>query len=232
MLQGAVGQVHLVELDGRLLVEKRMTDPVRHDSEVRALRALAQSDLPVPELVNVEPGSIVMTLMPGERVDSLGTEAQLEGLRASAMLLWRLHQVHPPPNLPGAPDDASIIGRYREAGGPQLPLRIPPARDPVFCHGDWTAGNLLASGAEITAVIDWEAAHVGDPLRELSRAAWGASLNDPRRFDAIVDGYGADPADARAWAPIHAAELWLWFNEAGPPEYLSMLTLHLRDWPA
>lgn len=55
----------------------------------------------------------------------------------------------------------------------------------------------------------------------------GASLNDPRRFDAIVDGYGADPAEARAWAPIHAAELWPWSNDAGPPEYLSMLTLHL-----
>lgn len=232
MLQGAVGQVRPVEVDGQVLVEKRMADPVRHDTEVLALRALTQSELPVPSLVSVEPGSILMTLMPGERLDSLSTDEQLVGLRASGELLRRLHHVTPPPGLPDAPDDASIIRRYRATGGPPVPLRIPPARGPVFCHGDWTAGNLLAVGGEITAVIDWEAAHVGDPLRELSRAAWGASLNDPRFFDAIVEGYGADPVDARAWAPIHAAELWLWFREAGPPEYLSNLTRQLQEWPA
>ena len=182
MLQGAVGHVRLVEVDGRLLVEKRMADTVRHDSEVRALRGLARSDLPVPRLVSVEPGSILMTQMPGERLDSLSSDKQLEGLRASAELLRRLHQVQPPPGLPDAPDDASIVRRYRVAGGPPLPLRIPPARGPVFCHGDWTAGNLLAADGEITAVIDWEAAHVCDPLRELSRAAWGASLNAPCSF--------------------------------------------------
>jgi aminoglycoside phosphotransferase (APT) family kinase protein len=78
--------------------------------------------------------------------------------------------------------------------------------------------------SSITAIGDWEAAHLGDPLRELSRAAWGASRKDPRSFDALVTGYGADPAAVRAWLPIHAAELWLWFSEAGPPEYLQQLT--------
>jgi aminoglycoside phosphotransferase (APT) family kinase protein len=100
----------------------------------------------------------------------------------------------------------------------------------VFYHGDWTAGNLLAVGADITAVIDWEAAHVGDPLRELSRAAWGSSLDDERSVTALVDGYGADAAAVRAWFPIHAAALWLWFTQAGPPEYLERLTTKLQHW--
>lgn len=101
----------------------------------------------------------------------------------------------------------------------------------MFCHGDWTNGNLLITDTEITGVVDWEAAHIGDPMRELSRAGWGASLNDPRFFDALVDAYGADRAHVTAWTPIHAAELWLWFTEAGPPEYLDSLTRQLTTWP-
>lgn len=101
----------------------------------------------------------------------------------------------------------------------------------MFCHGDWTDGNLLAVDARITAVIDWEASHLGDPLRELSRAAWAAARKDPRSFDALVFAYGAEPAAVRAWLPIHAAELWLWFAEAGPPAYLEQLTGELRNWP-
>lgn len=232
MLQGAVGHVRLVNRSRRQLVEKRMADPLRHDTEVGALRALAGSGLPVPALVEVAPGSILMTYLPGERLDRLDAQRQLDGLTASSGLLRQLHQMPLPAGLPKAPDDELIIRRYRDAGGPPLPLRIPPAHRPVFCHGDWTNGNLLVTDTEITGVVDWEAAHIGDPLRELSRAAWGASLNDPRSFDALVDGYGADRADVMAWTPVHAAELWLWFVEAGPPEYLASLTQRLTNWPA
>lgn len=231
MRQGAVGQVRIVERDGRTLIEKRMTDPLRHDTELAALRALRGSGLPVPELVEVEPGSILMTLMPGARLDSGSADERIERLAASAPLLRSLHALPVPDGLPSAPDDHTIIRRYRAAGGPPLPLAIPPSQGAVFCHGDWTDGNVLAVDGEITAIIDWEAARVGDPLRDLSRAAWGASLKDERSFDALVDAYGADREAARAWAPIHAAELWLWFAEAGPPEYLADLTERLRRWP-
>src|SRR4051794_31573253 len=122
MLQGAVGHVRLVEQGGHVVVEKRMTDQVRHETEVLALRALAQSDLPVAELVDVQPGSILMSLSPGERLDGVEPEERLGGMRASAALLRRLHQVDPPPGLPPAPDDSLIVQRYRDAGGPPLPL--------------------------------------------------------------------------------------------------------------
>ncbi|MFS0894471.1 phosphotransferase family protein [Microbacterium sp. 179-I 3D3 NHS] len=230
--QGAVGHVRLVERDGRSLVEKRMPDARRHDTEVAALRALQGSGLPVPELVADSSGSILMTLLPGERLDSGSVDERIELLAASAPLMRRLHELPVPAGLSPAPDDEAIVWRYREAGGPPLPLVIPHSHGRVFCHGDWTDGNVLAVDGGITAVVDWEAAHVGDPMRELSRAAWGASLKDPRSVDALVDGYGADPEIVRAWFPIHAAELWLWFSEAGPPEYLDDLTLRLRDWPA
>lgn len=232
MRQGAVGQVRLVEHDGRTVVQKRFADPSRRDVEVLALRALAEQDLPVPELLAVGPDSVVMTVMPGARLDSGNADLRIERLRASAPVLRRLHARRPPAGLPPAPDDALVVERYRAADGPPLPLVIPPTGPPVFCHGDWTDGNLLATGTEITAVLDWEAAHAGDPLRELSRAAWGGSLKDARSVAALVEGYGADLAAVEAWFPIHAAELWLWFAEAGPPEYLHQLTEKLARWPA
>ncbi|MGC5077154.1 phosphotransferase family protein [Agrococcus sp. DT81.2] len=231
MRQGAVGHVRLVERDGRALVEKRLGDPLRHDTEALALRALAGTGIPVPGLVEVTPGSIVMTRMPGERLDDVAPEVRLDGLRASAVLLKTLHETEPPSGLPDAPDDARIIDRYLAAGGPPLPLAVPPASPPVFCHGDWGDGNLLAADGRITAVLDWEKAHVGDPLREVSRAAWGAARKDPRSFEAIATPYGADADALSAWVPIHAAELWLWFAEVGPPEYLDQLTAELLAWP-
>jgi len=231
MRQGAVGNVRLVERHGRTLVEKRLPDPLRHQAELLALRALAGTGLPVPRIVEVGPGSILMTFMPGERLDSSGADRRLDRLGASATVLHRLHDLQPPAGLPTAPDDGLIISRYRDAGGPPLPLEVPSAVPPVFCHGDWTDGNLLAVDGTITGVIDWEAAHLGDPLRELSRAAWTAARKDPRSFEVLVEAYGADPDRVRAWLPIHAAELWLWFAEAGPHEYLKRLTAELVDWP-
>lgn len=231
MRQGAVGHVRLVERDARTLVEKRLLDPRRHDTEVLALRTLARSALPVPELVEVTSGSILMTRMPGERLDEVHPDVRLDGLRASAALLRQLHRIEPPPGLPAAPDDAGIIRRYLEAGGPPLPLLIPPATAPVLCHGDWGDGNLLGADGAISAVLDWERAHLGDPVRELAGAAWGAARKDPRSFDAIARGYGADPKALLAWVPIHAAALWLWFAEVGPREYLEQLTRELRAWP-
>ncbi|HEU5486105.1 MAG TPA: phosphotransferase [Microlunatus sp.] len=225
-----MGQVRVTEYRGRPAVEKRFTDRSRLEVEVLALAALAEHEVPVPVLLEVGTEAIVMTLMPGERLDSGSADLRLARLRASASWLRRLHERRPPPGLPPAPDDAMIIQRYRDAGGPSLPLVIPPAGPATFCHGDWTDGNLLAAGTGITAILDWEAAHLGDPLRELSRAAWGASLKDIRSIDALVQGYGADPAGVRAWFPIHAAELWLWFAEAGPPEYLQQLTERLERW--
>ncbi|MBF2754054.1 MAG: phosphotransferase family protein, partial [Gammaproteobacteria bacterium AqS3] len=39
-------------------------------------------------------------------------------------------------------------------------------------HGDYRTGNLLVDGGRITAVLDWEMAHLGDPLEDL---AWALS---------------------------------------------------------
>lgn len=147
MRQGAVGQVRLVERDGRPLVEKRMTDARRHDTEIVALRALAGSGLPTPELVGDEPGAILMTLMPGERLDSGSADERIALLAASAPLLRQLHGIPAPQGLPAAPDDGDIIRRYREAGGPSLPLAIPAQTMSWFGHGRRSTRRNCGSGS-------------------------------------------------------------------------------------
>jgi len=231
MRQGAVGYVEVVECRGRSVIEKHLTDSVRRNTEMLALHALADQPIPVPQLIQIRPDSLVMSLMPGERLDSLDAGAWLEGLRTSAGLLRQLHELRAPEGLPAAPDDAEIVRRYRNAGGPPLPLRIPPTDRLAFCHGDWTDANLLGLNGKITAVLDWEAAHLGDPIRDLSRAIWGASRKNPCVVDVLIHAYGADPDRVYAWLPIHAAELWLWFAEAGPEQYYRQLTKDLTNWP-
>ncbi|MCX5042104.1 phosphotransferase family protein [Aldersonia sp. NBC_00410] len=43
-----------------------------------------------------------------------------------------------------------------------------PAKHPnTLVHGDFRLGNLLIDGTGITAVLDWELAHLGDPIEDL-----------------------------------------------------------------
>jgi aminoglycoside phosphotransferase (APT) family kinase protein len=39
---------------------------------------------------------------------------------------------------------------------------------PVVVHGDLGFHNLLVDGHHVTAVLDWERAHVGDPMEDLT----------------------------------------------------------------
>lgn len=39
---------------------------------------------------------------------------------------------------------------------------------PVLVHGDFRMGNLLIDGGGLTAVLDWEIAHLGDPHQDLA----------------------------------------------------------------
>jgi aminoglycoside phosphotransferase (APT) family kinase protein len=45
----------------------------------------------------------------------------------------------------------------------------PPAR-PVLVHGDYRIGNVLVTPEGLNGVLDWEFAHVGDPMEDLT---WG-----------------------------------------------------------
>jgi aminoglycoside phosphotransferase (APT) family kinase protein len=51
--------------------------------------------------------------------------------------------------------------RWLEQHAPECPQQ-------TFVHGDFRIGNLLVGPDELRAVIDWEFAHIGDPLEDLA----------------------------------------------------------------
>ena len=45
--------------------------------------------------------------------------------------------------------------------------RPAPTTRPVLVHGDFRTGNYLADESGVTAILDWEGAHLGDPIEDL-----------------------------------------------------------------
>ena len=66
---------------------------------------------------------------------------------------------------------------------------LPPESGSALVHGDFRNGNLMVSEQGITAVLDWELCHLGDPMRDLG---W-LCVNSWRfgRRDLPVGGFGA-----------------------------------------
>ena len=65
---------------------------------------------------------------------------------------------------------------------------LPPESDSALVHGDFRNGNLMVAEQGITAVLDWELCHLGDPMRDLG---W-LCVNSWRfgRCDLPVGGFG------------------------------------------
>jgi aminoglycoside phosphotransferase (APT) family kinase protein len=91
--------------------------------------------------------------------------------------------------------------------------RAPVSGEPVLVHGDYRMGNLIVGPEGIRAVLDWELAHVGDPVEDLGWAcvrSWRFG-NDDRPVAGVGDretfwrayeaagGRRVDPAAARWW---------------------------------
>jgi aminoglycoside phosphotransferase (APT) family kinase protein len=70
-----------------------------------------------------------------------------------------------------------------------LQSRLPPPGQPTLVHGDFRNGNLMfRPGEGVVAVLDWELAHIGDPMEDL-----GWICVNPWRFGVTgkpVGGFG------------------------------------------
>ena len=60
----------------------------------------------------------------------------------------------------------------------------PQAEAVVLVHGDFKPGNALIEGNQITAKLDWETAHLGDPLEDL-----GWITNPVRKREHQIPGH-------------------------------------------
>ena len=75
--------------------------------------------------------------------------------------------------------------------------RLPTHREPVVVHGDWRIGNIAVDEQGIVAVLDWEFAHLADPVEDLSWPlvrAWRFGADDKHlggvgELDRYLDRY-------------------------------------------
>jgi len=109
----------------------------------------------------------------------------------------RIHAIEPPGFLPrgGAIerfyDELDSVGEPHPAieyGLAWVRERLGSAREATFVHGDFRLGNLAVTD-HLVAVLDWEFAHVGDPVEDVAWPivrAWRFGA-DTRRLGGIGD---------------------------------------------
>jgi aminoglycoside phosphotransferase (APT) family kinase protein len=98
---------------------------------------------------------------------------------------WRkakLDQILPAPSAASAEAATSALehweGEFRQTARASYPefefvmawlsANVPVSRHVSLVHGDFKPGNALIEDDELVAVLDWETAHLGDPLEDLA----------------------------------------------------------------
>lgn len=125
---------------------------------------------------------------------------------------------------------ADLIDATAVTAAWELALAAPEwDRPPVWIHGDLDARNLLVRDGQITGVVDWGAACVGDPACDV-KVAW-AVLDEETRpiFRELLEIDDATWARGRGWAlsqaiialpyylhtyPVIVQQAWRWLAEA------------------
>lgn len=139
---------------------------------------------PAPYGLDRSTGSLVLDYLPGEM--SFTPHDLSRHLQQMANQLARIHQLdvsqHDLSFLPQVGATCSELGRERPSATPNFPReqairqtlaasKLPPSTNkPALLHGDYWPGNCLWRDGELTAVIDWEDACLGDPLIDLAQS--------------------------------------------------------------
>jgi aminoglycoside phosphotransferase (APT) family kinase protein len=82
--------------------------------------------------------------------------------------------------------DQELVPAWSETAD-LLRAGLPAAMGPSVVHGDFRLGNLLAVGADVAAVIDWEIWSVGDPRIDVGWFLLNADPDTYRRPSGYVD---------------------------------------------
>jgi aminoglycoside phosphotransferase (APT) family kinase protein len=75
-----------------------------------------------------------------------------------------------------------------------------PIERPLLVHGDYRTGNYLADETGVTAILDWEGAHLGDPVEDL-----GWLCVKSWRFGAVDKPAGGFGSREELWAAYEKA---------------------------
>jgi aminoglycoside phosphotransferase (APT) family kinase protein len=158
----------------------------------RIMSALHYAGVPAPrvDIIEYEPvvdgrPFILMERSEGDRIEAVAPRERPHDIAASAIRVLKQLQALPVAQTGIGEEDAmplsaemmrwgmlmqrtpqELTARAGELGS-LLTARVPEPGAPTLVHGDYHYGNMLFRGAEVTAVLDWEIAQIGQPLLDL-----------------------------------------------------------------
>jgi len=203
--------------------------------EAAVLTAAARAGVPVPTLHGQGDGSdgigspyLLMDHVDGETIPRrLLREPRFADARAGlaaelGRVLARIHAIPLAelPQLDGGDPLEQLRATHDAYDEPRPALEVvlrwltehrPPARQDGLVHGDFRNGNLMIGADGLRAVLDWELAHLGDPMEDLGWLcvkAWRfgapAAVGGFGDRDQLLDGY----AEVAGWRPTTEALRW------------------------
>lgn len=141
----------------------------------------------------------VLAAIHGVDPDSVGYLDRVDTLEQTEQILRHLGEPHP---------TFELAIRW-------LGERRPPVAESRLVHGDFRNGNLIVGPDGIRAVLDWELAHLGDPVEDLGwlcSKAWRFGSNLPvggfGSYDQLLTSYRksggetVDPAVLAWWEAV------------------------------
>jgi aminoglycoside phosphotransferase (APT) family kinase protein len=207
---GASKEAWAVDAGGERLLVRRAAGGVIHKhtlslaDEFEVLRAAHEAGVKVPRpygyIADLEGReAFVMERLEGETIGRrIVRKDELAGARRAlpAQMAEELAKIHaiPPARLPflGETRVEGMVEELDEIGEPHPAIELglwwlrrnrPPARDSVVAHGDFRIGNLVVGDHGLVGVLDWEFAHVDDPVRDLAFSlvrAWRFGVPEKR----------------------------------------------------
>jgi aminoglycoside phosphotransferase (APT) family kinase protein len=157
--------------------------------EFKVLQAAYEADVKVPRPIAYIPDlagreAFVMERLEGETIGRrIVRKEELEHARflLPVQMAEELAKVHaiPRERVPFLPEARleRMVDELDEVGEPRPAIELglwwlrenrPAPRAPVVVHGDFRVGNLVVDEDGLRGVLDWEFAHVDDPVRDVA----------------------------------------------------------------
>jgi tRNA A-37 threonylcarbamoyl transferase component Bud32 len=139
--------------------------------------------LPVPEVVAHDP------------ILSSVTMSHVGGLHGQALI-----------DAGHAPRVLRLTGRLLRELQALAPVVVPElsGSGSVIVHGDFGPQNVLIDQGRISALVDWEFAHLGEPITDLAWAEWIVRMHHPAAIE-WLDQLHQAAALSFDWSSRHAA---------------------------
>ena len=192
-------------------------------SEAGVLRVAFDHGVPVPELVvdgsvsvALERPFMIVKAVAGETIarkilrDEQFTHARQQLVHQLGVAVARLHQV-PTSELPPLVVEDQLMMYQQilvDLGEPHpvfdiacrwLARNRPDSTATSLVHGDFRLGNVVVGPDGLEAILDWELAHLGDPMEDLGWLcvrAWRFGGPEPvaglGTYDALFDAYAGE----------------------------------------